>query len=239
MSITHIQKQLENALKHAISEKHTKLLVTHLNFVIEQNKKINLTSIDSIAQGIILHIEDSLTALSEIEVAPEGLLVDLGSGAGFPGIPLAIVSGRNTTLVEATKKKAHTLEEFIRKEGLESQISVVALRAEELAREKTEHFMVATARALSSLPSLMELASPLLRIGGILVVYKGDISEGELEQAYSLKGALGMTVAKMRSFTLSDGQSKRSIILMEKTSQAKKQLPRRNGQAQRHPFNLL
>jgi 16S rRNA (guanine527-N7)-methyltransferase len=231
-----MQQQSEEAFRNSLSEKQEKLLVEHLHFVIEQNKKLNLTSIGDEEQGRILHIEDSLAALPELEAAPSGSLIDLGSGAGFPGIPLAIVSQRDTTLVEATKKKAQVLKDFVQGKGLENQITVAALRAEELARRKTECFAVATARALSSLPALMELASPLLQIGGILVAYKGNVPESELNKAELLEKALGMTIGSIRSFTLSDGLTKRTIVQIVKTAYAEKQLPRRNGQAQNHPF---
>jgi 16S rRNA (guanine527-N7)-methyltransferase len=240
MQVGTLQKQLEQSLKRPISENQIQLLLAHLRYVLAQNRKLNLTSIREEDLGITLHIEDSLTALPECEAIPDGPFVDLGSGAGFPGIPLAIVTGRNATLVEATQKKARVLQSFVHDNGLGSHITVEALRIEEFTRKQQEggqaQFVLATARALSSLPSLMELAAPLLQHKGILLAYKGGLMNNELEQAAALEEELGMTIRSTRSLTLSDGQTERIIIQIQKTGHPKRPLPRRNGQAQRHPF---
>jgi 16S rRNA (guanine527-N7)-methyltransferase len=233
MSLQQVQEQLENALKHPLSKEQTALLVAHLTFVGEQNKKLNLTSVCEWEAGLILHIEDSLSALPELKDAPGGGLVDLGSGGGFPGIPLAVASMRQTTLVEATKKKAQVLQLFVEKNDLAGQITVEALRAEGLARHKPGCFSVATARALAPLPALMELAAPLLRLGGVLIAYKGSPSERELESAVSLGHELGMRVTGQRGLVLSDGVSKRTLIQVEKIAEPNYQLPRRDGQSQK------
>jgi 16S rRNA (guanine527-N7)-methyltransferase len=136
------------------------LLKKHLELVIEANKRTNITRIDDWGQGWLLHVEDSLSGADEVSAAPDGPLADLGSGAGYPGIPLAITTTREITLVESVGKKASLLSGFARELGLDEKIRVYSGRAEQLAQEKAEYFSVVTARALSSLPSLMELASP-------------------------------------------------------------------------------
>jgi 16S rRNA (guanine527-N7)-methyltransferase len=231
-----IQRHLEESLRHPIGERQAALLLAHLDYIRECNKSLNLTAIRDEGQSLVLHLEDSLTALPELEAAPEGALVDLGSGGGYPGIPLAILSLRQTTLVEATKKKAQVLQNFIQQENLEPQISVEALRIEELARSQQAGFAVATARALSSLPALMELSAPLLQRGGVLLAYKGRLEEHELEHARSLENELGMKIVGVRSLVLSDGLSERKIVQIRKEAPASRPLPRRNGQAQRHPL---
>jgi 16S rRNA (guanine527-N7)-methyltransferase len=236
MDADFIQTQLRGASGCSISKEQATLLAAHFNYIVKQNRKMNLTRICEEQSGISLHIEDSLTALSELKKAPEGELVDLGSGGGFPGIPLLVMTARSGTLVEATTKKARVLQEFIREHDLERRIVVEAQRVEEIARTKSNRFAVATARALSSLPALMELASPLLYEGGVLIAYKTDTVTAELDRARSLEGQLGMTLISTRSFTLSDGSTKRTIVQIKKTAPAKLPLPRRNGQAQRHPL---
>jgi 16S rRNA (guanine527-N7)-methyltransferase len=231
-----IRERLEKALNCSISEEQAALLAAHLSFVIEQNKNLNLTSIRDEEAGIILHIEDSLHALPELNEVPNGPLVDLGSGAGFPGIPLAILTARHCTLVEATKKKAQFLRQFIHDRLLEDQINIEPQRIEAFSRQKQGCFIAATARALSSLPALMELAAPLLQQDGVLLAYKGNPTQEELERAHRAEKTLGMRVCSIRSFVLSDNQSKRSIVLIQKTGNAKQPLPRREGQAQRHPL---
>ena len=230
------QQRLSRALQHTISEQETLLLVNHLRFVLEQNKNINLTRIDDEERGMVLHIEDSLTALQEIEEAPEGRLVDLGSGGGFPGIPLAIMTGRKTTLVEATKKKGRVLEEFVQKNGLGNQVDVATMRIEELARTTAGRYTVATARALSSLAALMELSAPLLAVDGFLVAYKGNLSDSELNEAKRVEAILGMALHSRREMVLSDGETRREIVVFKKNGPARLLLPRREGQAQHHPL---
>jgi len=204
--------------------------------VLEENQRTNITRIDTWDEGWLLHVEDSLVGVEEVQSAPEGPLADLGSGAGFPGIPLAIVLGRPTTLVESVGKKASILAGFAKELDLEGVIRVFSGRAEELARQEPESYAVITARALSSLPSLMELASPLLMQHGRLVCYKSaDIAE-ELEQALAIQEKLAMRYIGKTDSMLSDGETKRSIVVFEKEGQPTVKLPRREGQAQRKPY---
>lgn len=230
------ETQQEHLVGRSITKVQRKLLTAHLEYVIEKNKQLNLTSIEERERGFVLHVEDSLAALPEVESAPAGELVDIGTGGGFPGIPLAILTGRTTTLVEATTKKTRVLDRFIVEKGLEGILRALPLRAEEAALELPEVFSVATARALSSLPSIMELAAPLLQMNGVLVAYKAKLLEEELERAKELEKTLGLSVKDIRSFTLSDGETKRTIVSMQKVATARIVLPRRNGQAQHHPL---
>jgi 16S rRNA (guanine527-N7)-methyltransferase len=231
-----LQEQLKNTLGCAISDHQAELLSAHLDFIIEKNKQLNLTSITDRESGQILHIEDSLVALSELEAAPQGMLVDIGSGGGFPGIPLALLTGRTTTLVEATNKKVLVLAQFIEENALEGIVSVLSERAEEVALKLPGAFSVATARALSSLPSIMELAAPLLNPSGVLIAYKAKLPDDELKRAESLQEKLGLSVQSVRSFVLSDGISYRTIVSFEKTDEPQVALPRRTGLAQNHPL---
>ena len=214
----------------------TALLEKHLSCVIEANKCTNITRIDTWEQGWLLHVEDSLVGYDEVSSAPEGPMADLGSGAGFPGIPLAILTGRETTLVESVGKKASLLKEFCKELGIADKASVFSGRAEELARESCEKYSVVTARALSSIPSLMELASPLLAQGGLLVCYKSSDIDDELEQGLGIQEKLAMKYQSRRDVVLADGETKRSIVVFKKQGEPTVTLPRREGQAQRHPY---
>ena len=211
------------------------LLQKHLDLVIAANETTNITRIVSRESAQILHIEDSLSALPEFEQAPAGLYGDLGSGAGFPGIPIAIETGRETVLVESVKKKAIILEGFATELGL-NNVKVFPGRAEELALEKKGKFSVLSARALSQLGSLLELGSPLLKIGGQFICYKARIEDEELKHACSLKNKLGLKLVSDRDFMLSDGETYRRILVFEKVKNASIKLPRRNGMAQRNPL---
>ena len=133
-----------------IDERTQALMEQHLALVIEANKTTNLTRITSPEEARILHLEDSLAGLPEVEAAPAGLLGDMGSGAGFPGIPLALATGRKTVLIESVGKKAALLDSFINELGLADCVETYAGRLEDLCGDRRASFAVLTARALSS-----------------------------------------------------------------------------------------
>ena len=212
------------------------LIKKHLELVIDANKRTNLTRIDTYEEGMLLHVEDSLVGLKELQKAPEGLYGDLGTGAGYPGIPLAIISGRKTTLIDARLKKTLILDTFIDELGLTGQVSTYAGRAELLARTHPKQYAVLTARALSKLSVLMELASPLLRNDGILICYKAQVDEEELNNAKRIEELVGMTINSDRTLKLSDNETTRRIITFRKTNEPKMKLPRQEGMAQKKPL---
>ena len=152
-----------------ITEEQMNTIQDYLKGILEINKTVNLTRIVDQKEAELLHIEDSISALPEMNEAPEGLYGDLGTGGGFPGVPLGIITGRQTILVDSVKKKLNAIECVL--EDLSIQDIVVnASRIEDLANEMPKKFSVLTARALSSLSSLLELACPLLRMNGQLIL---------------------------------------------------------------------
>lgn len=222
----------------SLSHEQQMLITQHLNLVIEANRTINLTRIDSVEEGMMLHVEDSLEGLNELNAAPEGLYGDIGSGAGYPGIPLAIASGRPTVLIDARKKKMDTMASIISKLGLEEQITTYAGRAELYARTQSKRFVALTARALAQLPVLMELACPLLKKDGALICYKAQLSDKEYDDARRLQDILGMSLEDDRSFMLNDEYNRR-ILTFRKVTNPTIALPRQESQAQKHPLSEM
>ncbi|MBQ9044142.1 MAG: 16S rRNA (guanine(527)-N(7))-methyltransferase RsmG [Eggerthellaceae bacterium] len=219
-----------------LSSEQQSLIQKHLELVIDVNQRVNLTRIDSLEEGMILHVEDSLAGLEELNEAPEGPLGDLGSGAGFPGIPLAIASGRETTLIDARKKKMDVVSEIISELGLSSQINTYSGRAELFARTQSKRFVALTVRALSQLPVLLELASPLLVKNGVLLCYKANVTDEELADAQRVQKMVGMKLVKDRAFIL-DNEYQRRILTFKKVAEATVKLPRQEGMAQKHPLS--
>lgn len=213
-----------------------KLLDLHLQLVIKENKITNLTRIIDWDSAQILHIEDSLVGLPEIISAPSGKYLDMGTGAGFPGIPIAIMTKRETVLADSVGKKTKALDRIIDTLDIASHVSTYNGRIEELSIISPESFSVISARALSSLASLLELASPLLQRNGHLVCYKSTDIDEELNHAKSIADRLGLTFISCREVTLSDDITDRSIIVFEKTKEPLIKLPRRIGMAQKKPF---
>ena len=211
------------------------LIERHLDEVIEMNRKINLTRVVDRESALVLHVEDSLSAFPEFSEAPSGPYADLGSGGGFPGVTLSIASGRKVLLVDSVWKKMRAMDSIVSDLGLQDSVSTYAGRIEDLSNERRGNFAVLTARALTAMPSLIELACPLLQKGGRLICYKGSNYEEELERALRIQDKLGMKLVSQRFFDLSDG-SARSIFVFEKVAKPKIKLPRRVGMAQNNPL---
>ena len=219
----------------SLDEEKRSLVRKHLELVLKANETLNLTRIEDVDVGMLLHVEDSLTALPEINEAPKGLYGDLGSGAGYPGIPLAIATGRNAVLIDSRAKKMDTVKGILDTMGLSDQIEVYAGRAELLARKSRGQYAALTARALSKLSVLLELASPLLVKGGRLICYKANVEDEEMENAHRVGMMVGMSLVSDRSFRLA-GEYQRRILVFEKSNIAKIKLPRQEGAAQKRPL---
>lgn len=212
------------------------LLEKHLQFVLDYNQKVQLTAIRDYNEGILLHIVDSLMGLKVVNSLKEGRLLDMGSGGGFPGIPLAICTNRQVDLLDSVKKKMRGLELFIEEENLTKRVSTHDVRAEELALKRRGYYSVITARALSSLPSLIELASPLLSKGGALVAYKGAPNEEEIIRANNAARLAGMRFLQREDYILPTTEFNRSLLVYIKQGEGKIKLPRRVGLAQKSPL---
>jgi 16S rRNA (guanine527-N7)-methyltransferase len=166
----------------------------HVRLLLAWTRAINLTAIRDPAEVALRHVVDSLSALPWLRSRSVGRLLDLGSGGGFPGIPLAVAEpALEATLAEPTRKKARFLETAVTAIGLAGRVPVVAARAEELARDPSVRggWDAVTARAVASSAELVELAFPLLVPGGALVAWKRGNAEEELRAAVRAVDALG------------------------------------------------
>ena len=217
----------------SLDEGQAQALSLHLRAVLETNEVMNLTSIDE-ESAVALHILDSLTALSALESAPAGPFADLGAGPGYPGVPLAVVSGRGVALVESVKKKAAFLQRVV--DDLRLEATVHPIRAEELAVEMPGCFSAVVARALSALPSIVELASPLLDVGGVLLCMKGSLDEDELSRGDRAGVLCGLHRESVTKVVIPGLKVERAIVTYRKSSPPKVRLPRRSGLAQRQPL---
>jgi 16S rRNA (guanine527-N7)-methyltransferase len=210
-------------------------LEAFLSNVLEESARINLTSVSDPAEAWVAHIVDSASAVPEVDAAPAGELVDIGSGAGFPGVPLAVLTARPTTLAESRWKKA----EFLRRhaETLRgAHISVAGVRSEELASASPESFSVVTCRAVASMPVVLELAAPLLRRGGRVVAMKGRLDRDEADAGLRAAEIVGLEKVTDREYDLPGKDVERRVIAYEKKREALVALPRRPGIAKKRPL---
>lgn len=215
------------------SEQQNKAL-RYLDLVIEKNKELNLTRIDSKEKGILLHIEDSLSCFEEFN-HKDGLFVDIGTGAGFPGVPLAIATGRKGILIDSVQKKARAVRELTREVGLENQLEILGCRSEDLARERPNSFDTVVMRAVDSIPAALELATPLLAEGGEVVLLKGKETNEAIDESKRVAAKLGLQLVSQRTFKLGE-EFDRSVLVYRRVGNPNTSLPRRNGMAHKKPL---
>jgi 16S rRNA (guanine527-N7)-methyltransferase len=210
------------------------------DLLLDWNQRVNLTSITDPQEVLSKHFLDSLACALAIpsERWQEPLtLLDVGSGAGFPGLPLQIVFPHwQITLLEATGKKVRFLEAVITELRLRAR--AIQGRAEELGHDQRHraHYDIVSARAVAALPTLLEYCLPFCRPGGLVIApKKGEIS-AEVEQGKRAPGRLGGRFVEVRPFSLPGLEDQRVLIVFQATRNAPAQYPRRAGASAKHPL---
>jgi 16S rRNA (guanine527-N7)-methyltransferase len=196
----------------------------------------NLTAIEDVREGVDRHLADSLAGLLIPETASATGIVDIGSGAGFPGLALAIaLPSASVTLVESERRKA----DWLRRASAEiPNLRIVADRSEHLAAKERESAPVAVMRALGPLPVALELAAPLVAVGGCVVVWRGDDADpaGEADGAWAAR-ELGLTPRQPVPSRAFPG-SRRRLHVFDKTAPTPRRYPRRAGRAAKRPLGV-
>ena len=221
----------------SVTDVELRKCIQHLDLVLETNKTTNLTRILNVEDAAVLHILDSLVLLPYINKAPEGALLDMGTGAGFPGIPLTITTHRKATYIDSVGKKVDAVNSFVHALGLK-HAHAVHDRLEEYARSHKKQFSVVTARALAPLPILVEYAAPYLKDGGLFVITKGNPSDEELASGMSAAKICGFTLLLNDAIDLPEGLGHREFIVLKKSHPASVSLPRANGVAKKNQINF-
>lgn len=223
----------------SISLEQAHLVVSHLDLVIEKNKVLNLTRITEPSEGLVLHCLDSLMPLAFIssQIGSQDAVLDIGTGAGFPGIPLAVVTGAQCVLIDSVGKKVNAINDFATVLGLDN-VEALHVRAEELAIERPDSFTYVFARAVAQSNVLVEYAAPLLAMGGTLVLEKANPTSDEIHAAKYAAKLCGMSFVSRETFELPNEMGHREIIQFKKSGKAKLKLPRPNGMAKSKPLGL-
>ncbi len=200
--------------------------------VIRQNEVMNLTAITDPAQVAKLHLLDSLTVL---KTAPlEGkTLIDVGCGAGFPGVPLKIACPSvQLTLLDSLGKRMGWLESFLPTLGVQAQL--ITARAEEAVQTRRESYDYATSRAVARLNILLELTAPYVKVGGAVLAMKGTAAQEELAEAKNAIRKLGLKLEDVVEFPI-DGTA-HAVIVLRKVSPTPPQYPRRYAKIKQSPL---
>ncbi len=219
-----------------VSPQVVQACIKHIEWLLDANQKVNLTAVTDPIESIRLHALDSLLALPDLDQAGPGLLVDIGTGGGFPGLPLALASGRQAVLLDSVAKKTTALQRYLMTQNLETWISVGGSRSEAFARRHPGCAAIVVARAVAELPVLVELAAPILGSGGVLVAMKGEPAADELERGVLAGRLCGMELVGVRKYHLPGGAERRTNVTYRRIGVPKSQLPRREGMASKRPL---
>lgn len=200
--------------------------------VVRQNEVMNLTAITEPAAVAKLHLLDSLTLLKAADFAGKRVL-DVGSGAGFPGVPLKIAcQGADVTLLDSLGKRMNWLSSVLPDLGVSADC--VTARAEDYAADHRESYDLVTSRAVARLNILLELTAPFVKVGGAVLAMKGSAAREELDEAKNAVRQLGLKVEKILDFPI-DGAT-HSIIVLRKVSPTPARFPRRYAKIKQSPL---
>lgn len=224
-------KQINIELTEEQIEKYYK----YMQLLLEWNEKINLTAIIEPKEIILKHFIDSLTI--EKYIKENEKLIDVGTGAGFPGIPIAIIKeNSNIVLLDSLNKRINFLEE-VKKELKLENIKTIHGRAEEFGKNKKERetYNIATSRAVAPLNILLEYLLPLVKVGGRAICMKGSNIE-EIENAKNALKILGGEIEKIEEIILPNSDIKRNIIIVKKIKNTPSKYPRKPGTPSKEPI---
>ena len=223
-------------LEIVLTDQQLEQFEKYYEMLIEKNKVMNLTAITEFDEVIEKHFLDSINICHLLDLQSEIRLLDLGTGAGFPGIPLKIVFPKlNVVLADSLNKRILFLKDVIQKLGLKD-IEAIHGRAEELARqpEYRENFDLCVSRAVANLSTLSEYCIPFVKEGGKFVSYKSGNCEEEINDSKKAVQLLGGKITKVDKFEL--GEASRSFVVIDKVKTTAKRFPRKAGTPSKEPL---
>lgn len=225
----------EKEINLNVSAENIKKLYEYMMLLLEWNEKINLTAITDESEIIEKHFIDSLTILKYIKDSDK--VIDVGTGAGFPGIPLAINCGANITLLDSLNKRINFLQEVKEKLDL-TNVQNIHGRAEEVGRQKEhrEIYDVAVSRAVAPMNILVEYLLPFVKVGGVCICMKGPNASDEISNANNAINLLGGKLIDKVNIKLNGGELDRNLIVIKKINNISGKYPRKPGMPAKQPL---
>lgn len=224
MNIETFIKEVEK-LNISVTKENLASLAKYKDLLVEYNKKFNLTAIKSDEEIYLKHFYDSLTLIKAYSLNGNLKLLDIGTGAGFPGLVLKIFyPDLELTLLDSNHKKIAFLEVVIKELNLKN-VTCINSRAENLPKTYREHFDIVTSRAVAHLRILLELSIPYLKVGGKLIAMKG-LSEEEIKESAKILEKLDSTIVDTIKFNLPIEGSNRSLVIVQKNKKTNEIYPR-------------
>ena len=212
--------------------------VDFYEYLVEKNKVMNLTGITEFQEVLVKHFLDSLACVKAVDIKKVKRMMDVGTGAGFPGVPLKIAFPHlEACLLDSLKKSVNFLEETFDLLKL-TDITAVHGRAEEYAKNKAyrESFDLCVSRAVSNLATLSEYCLPYVKVGGSFISYKSGTVQEEAEQAEKAVKILGGKIRDVVYFSLPDSEIQRSLVVIEKVKSTSGKYPRKAGTPLKEPL---
>jgi 16S rRNA (guanine527-N7)-methyltransferase len=217
-----------------LSDAEADVLLQHLSLVLEENQRTNLTRISDPVDAVFLHILDSLLMARSIDHTCTSV-VDIGTGAGYPAIPIAVTTAFDVTAIDSVGKKIDALQRMVTTLGLGETVHPLHIRAEELSAQGNR-FDAVVARAVAPIDVLLEYASPLLEHDGYLITSKGPSEELPSSKLEALCAYVGFENVSRETFELPEGYGTRVISVFQKKGEPRIKLPRRPGMATKKPL---
>jgi 16S rRNA (guanine527-N7)-methyltransferase len=230
--------ELLNTLDLTLSDTQIQQFMTYYEMLIERNKVMNLTAITEYEEVIHKHFVDSLSIVKVYQNKENIRVIDMGTGAGFPGIPLKIAfPSWNITLLDSLNKRINFLNDVINELEL-SDITAIHGRAEDYGKDPNyrETYDLCVSRAVAKLSTLTEYCLPYVKVNGYFIPYKAGNIDSEVKESKKAIQILGGTLEKVEQFQLPDTDMERSLIVIKKTNHTPKQYPRSSGKPSKEPL---